>query len=125
MYNILFKDGETWQGGEPNNSHWLEIPKKPIHEIRYKIASRLIVMKNYESYNHIIKVGVGITGTQNGIIRIYLCGKFRNKVQRVIIDFNRNRIFQDVVEYGQEYQGKPHQGWTPIFPSLNPTYGIK
>lgn len=128
MYKILFIDNTQFIGGEPQNSKWLEIPDKPIHSLGYKVGNILIIMRGYESYNHVVKYGISVNkkSKNNPMIQIILMGKNKEKVQRIIIDFIKQDINQDIVNFGEEYNNKPHPGWTSFHKSsVIPFYKIK
>lgn len=126
MYKITFIDNTFFINKyAPIDSTWNKIPTKDIVKFEYQLGNILVTMQGYESYNHIVKKGLGINNSLKGIFEVILLGKNKDKVQRIIFDFIHQRVKQDIVNFGEEYNNKSHPGWTPFYNSpINPTYSV-
>jgi hypothetical protein len=112
MYTIVFEDRTKFIGGEPNNSKWNDIPNKPIAKLQYSFGGKTIILEGYEAYNHIIKVGFLTLNPQKPIIlAVIIMALEKNKVNRIIFDFTKQKIFEDIVDFGKEYNNKSVSGW--------------
>ena len=110
MYKIIFTDKTEFLGGDIHNSKWNEIPDKPIKQLDYTFNDKIIFLKNFEAYNHIIeKVGF-FSGTSINT-KIMLMGKREQEVNIVTIDLKTNQITESLAIFGQEYYSKPTTGW--------------
>ena len=112
MYKIIFDDKTEFIGGEPDNSKWNDMPNKPIVELQYTFGGKTIYLKNYEAYNHQIKLGFLPFNNQKTIIlAIIIMVLEKGNVGRIIFDFPNKRIIKDIIPFGQEYNNKPASGW--------------
>lgn len=109
MYNILFSDQSTFQGGTLKNSRWTWIPDKPISEWTYTLFEKPIVLKGYEAYNHLLEK-VNVFGSEK-VLKVILMGKKGNNVDCIEIDLQNSKISKTVKEFGSEYLNKPTLGW--------------
>jgi len=111
-YKITHIDNSTFIGGEPNDSKWTFI-NKPIIKLEYKLGKRTIIFENYEAYNHVVErfQTIGSKPGQCGICRLILMVKKRNQVLKVIYNFRKGRVTQEICKFGEEYRGKPHINW--------------
>ena len=114
MYIVTFADGSTWKGGTPLDSHWNEMPKKPIVKLQYGS----ITLSGYEAYNHIreyCKIWGMISGKIKDIKqRILLMVKKGNEVLIIQCDLNQSPVGYDIREWGKERKvgkGCPYNGW--------------
>jgi hypothetical protein len=110
MYNLVFDNGECWQGGEPDHSKWNEIPNKPIKKIEYKICNREVIFENYESYNHVVERIHTFDGREK-IIKIYVMARKGLNVYMFIFDLFTLEIIAEIKEFGKEYYGTATSGW--------------
>ena len=110
MYTVTFTDDTRFQGGEPNKSHWNDIPNKPITKIEYQIGNQNIVLQGYEAYNHLFERSLGINKLLY-IPKIYLMAKKGNDVLILIYDIKRNKLDYDAQSFGKEYNNKSTTGW--------------
>lgn len=76
MYTIFFEDGTTFEGGEPNNSLWNEMPNKPIKKLIYKLFGKTIELENYEEYNHLVFLNYVLGKNQTFISSIQIKVKY-------------------------------------------------
>ena len=111
-YKITHIDNTTFIGGEPNDSKWTFI-NKPIIKLEYKLGKRTLVLENFEAYNHVVERFqiMGSKPGQSGICRLIIMTRIKNKVLKVIYNFIKRNITQEICKFGKEYRGKPHNGW--------------
>lgn len=124
MYKIIFRDGETYWGGNPENSNWGNIPNKPISELHYDYLGKKIYLKNYESYNHLIKHAFRIDNQKQFITEIIIMALEKNMVKRIIFDLINRKILVDNVPVNREYNNKPISGWKIGLYNLIPEFKI-
>ena len=110
MYKIIFEDYTIFEGNSFEGS-WNKIPDKLIKRIEYKISDKTLILEGFEQYNHIVKLGFGLFRSIAGVLAIYLLGKDGDKVYRRILSFTSNKMIDDVVRWGEEYNKQPHIGW--------------
>ena len=84
LYRVRFKDGSVFDGGqEYKNTKWLEISNdKEIQYISFVLPDgNLLILKDYEAYNHFIEATQDVYGSRKFTIRYrYFMGKKLNKV---------------------------------------------
>jgi len=125
MYKIIFEDKTEFMGGDPENSQWNDIPNKPITELQYSFGGKTIYLKNYEAYNHQLKLGFLPFNNQKTIIlSIIIMVLEKGNVGRIIFDFPNKRIIKDIVPFGKEYNNRPASGWKAGLINKNPTCQI-
>ena len=100
MYKITFADNTHFLGGEPDNSHWNDIPHKGIVGLEYSLLGVNIMLRGFEAYNHIVERAI-ILNPKNGmnserITRIILMGKWQKRVYKVIYDLVRQKVIKEV-----------------------------
>jgi hypothetical protein len=110
MYLVNFITGETFRGGNPNNSKWNEI-NKPIKSIKYKTPINTILLQDYEAYNHIVERVGFIQGSGQLITKVILMVKSGEDVMKLILDVRKNKIYSKLAKFGKEYNNKPTTGW--------------
>ena len=110
MYKITFSDGEIWQGGSIENSKWNEMPIKPIQSLNYTLSNKIIILENYEAYNHLIERIYTLDGRQY-TTKIILLAKKENNVFKFEFDFLKRKINFDILTFGKEYYGRSTSGW--------------
>jgi hypothetical protein len=131
MYTITFVDGTTFEGGNPQDSKWDEIPKKPIKSVLYSITPFMqYLFKNFEAYNHCVERVRGVNMSYAAITKVIIMGLTKNRVYQIILDKDGS-VYQTVVAYGKEYSpyskqidgkfagwdnGKPLTGWVQGVP---------
>lgn len=112
MYEIIFEDGQVWQGGNYNDSKWNEMPNKLIKKIVYTIGNKRITLEGYEAYNHIVeRVQFVLNANKPKITKAILMGLSDGRVFRMICNVENNIVTSDVVDYGKEYYEKAVTGW--------------
>lgn len=148
MYKVTFEDGTTFDGGDPINSRWDELPNKPIQSLEYWVtpvkreggmilAEKEIRFRfsDFEEYNHCVERVRGVNNTIDRINKVIVMGRVKKIVYQIVFDLNEGRLFQMVAPWGQEYSpqvrlldgvfagwenGKPLSGWK--FGLLNTGY---
>jgi len=113
MLKIIFENGEVFKSENIYDSKWNEMPDYPIKSIEYKITghTRSVILSGYDSYNHIVEHFTVMNNMMAGVSKIVLMAKKDNKVNRIIFDFLKRYVKEDVVEYGKEYNEKSVTGW--------------
>lgn len=111
MYKITFQN-EVREFVERDllNSHWNEMPNKPIKKLEYQIGDKTIILENYHAYNHLVERTQFIN--RDGMkLKLFLMAKKDNNVLILIYDLSKNKLSYDAKEFGKEYYGKPTTGW--------------
>jgi hypothetical protein len=128
MYQVTFVDGEEFVGGEPNNSLWDNLSKKPIKSLIYWLNEDLkFSFSNFEEYNHSVERIKGVNNGLEVVSKAIIMGRVGKRVYQVIYDLKRGTVHQLVTKYGEEYShesrydiegnflgwnnGKPLSGW--------------
>jgi len=79
LYTIIFEDNSVYQGGDLENTKWVEIPNKKIRTIFYSLPlGDCLGLSEYDKYYHYIEVTTDIMGENKGKINLefaYLIGK--------------------------------------------------
>ena len=119
-YFINFSDGTTFEGGQPNDSKWNEIPDKPIKSITYKLAGETIYIENYKSYNHIVE-RINVLGGKTYISKVILMAENNEEVLCFIFDYNKQILLLEKRIFGQEYKESSTLGWKKGIESNLPT----
>jgi hypothetical protein len=103
MYSIAFDDGTTFEGGNPSESRWGEIPKKPIKSIDYSLTPFITYhFEGFEAYNHMIERIKGVNKAIDVIDKVCIMGLTKNRVYQILL-IRDGSVFQLVVPYGKEY----------------------
>jgi len=110
-YTIKFIDGEIWNGGNIDNSHWNEMPNKNIVGINFCLGEREIELANYSSYNLLMVHALNIFSKQNTIIKVILLAEVNKKVDKFEFDFIHNNLHRSICELNKEFNNKPTSGW--------------
>lgn len=110
MYTITFEDGTQFKGGNPRDSKWNEIGNKRIKQLAYKFGTQLLVLQDYEAYNH-LPYNEAILGMGSYIPGLFIMGKWGNQIDKFYLNFKNGRIYHSLAIAGQEYQGKAVEGW--------------
>jgi hypothetical protein len=111
MYKVYFIDGTEFQGGEPQDSKWNEIPDKPIQKLEYQLVKIPVILENFEAYNHIVEKVQFVNKAGNKITKLILMAKKRDKVYQLIYDFEKGKAFKAQTLWGKEYLNNPVTGW--------------
>jgi len=103
MYLVTFADGSIFEGGNPHDSKWNDIPDKPIKSIEYSLTPFMkYLFKDFESYSHVVERVRGVNKSLETITKVIIMGKVGNKVYQIMMD-NKGSVFQLVVASGKEY----------------------
>jgi hypothetical protein len=106
MYTVTFTDGTTFQGGNPADSKWSEIPKKQIRSILYELTPFIkYSFSNFEAYNHCVERVRGVNKSFETITKVIIMGLTGNRVYQIMMDKDGG-VYQIVVPHGKEYS--PH-----------------
>lgn len=119
MYKIIFEDNSEFLGGDFENSRWKEIPNKPIKKIEYPLINKLVILENFQAYNHLIEKIQSIDGRKY-ITKIFLIGKKDNEVTIIQCDFLKKDLTTYKKLFGKEYYGKSTIGWKLGLEGKNP-----
>lgn len=126
MHIITFEDLSIWQGGEPNNSKWNEMPNKAIKKIEYSLFNRTIIFENYEAYNHIVEYSTILYGNNTSrITKVLLIAKKGNASYIYTFDLLARECYTSSTEYGREYNNKEIIGWKKGLENKETTYKIE
>jgi hypothetical protein len=120
MYKVIFQDRSTFIGGSPKDSKWLLIPDKSIQKISYLFGDKLLVLENYEAYNHLVDKKCYLNNSGNMIYRVRLLGKKGNDVIIYNFDIEGRRFYADIKPFSNKYTG-----WKKGIIGLKPTSKIK
>jgi len=105
MYKIIFEDNTIFNGGHPGDSKWNDMPNKKIKKLEYNIGKYIIVLENFEAYNHIIEYSYTLSKNNSNIIRILIIGKFDKIFYSIIIDIKNKKIFLKKSRQIEKYTG--------------------
>lgn len=126
MHIITFEDLSIWQGGEPNNSRWNEMPNKAIKKIEYSLFNAKISFENYEAYNHIVEHSTMLFGNElPRITKILLIAKKGNISYIYTFDLLAKEGYTRSVEFGKEINDREVTGWKKGLENKETTYKIE
>lgn len=120
MYKVTFIDGSTFIGGNPDNSKWNLMPNKPIKKISYLFGNKLLVLENYEAYNHLVDKKLYLNNSGTMIYKIRLLGKKGNDIIIYNFDIEDRQFYVDVKPFSNKYTG-----WKKGIIGLKPTSKLK
>ena len=123
MYKVVFYDGDVFEGGKISDSKWNNIADKEIKRLDYWLGGKCLILSDYEAYNHLVERKRAMNGEEK-ITKLYLMGKNKNNVERFIYDFKTNKLTEDVVEFGKEFNDKSANGWKQGTKDLKPSHQI-
>lgn len=122
LYQILFEDNSTFIGGTIENSLWQNI-NKPIKEITYNLYGKIITLKNFISYNHLVIKG-SILGKGNSLIGTCLIAKDKNIIHVFYFQL-KNKNFEHLIYTNtKKFQPPQMTGWKIGIASENPSFTI-
>ena len=103
MYTILFSDGSTFEGGNPQDSKWDQIPNKAIQSILYSLTPFISYkFSDFDSYNHCVERVRGVNTSMEVISKVIIMGRTKNRVYQIMMD-DKGGVYSLVVENGKEY----------------------
>lgn len=121
MYKIIFEDEKIFEGGKDlKNSQWNDMPNKVIKRLEYSLLGKVLILENYEYYNHHVMRANILFTKLSGIIRIIIEAKEKNTVNKFIFDLVKNEI--NLIK--ESYVENATTGWKKGIADLNPTYKI-
>ena len=124
MYKIIFEDNTEFIGGTLHNSNWNKITNIPIKKLEYYLLGKVIILENFELYNHLIERISIINTNQEIISKLILMGKKEETVITYTYDFIKKNGYFGSELFGREYLGKPTTGWKKGILHQNPTFKI-
>ena len=130
LFQVVFTDGTNFLGGNSYfETKWKEIPDKSIKQISFSLPdNNIIVLHDYESYNHIVEVTQDVyAGSKNSqnLGRVmprfqYFMGRQGDKVLSYRVSLYQPKkeskyklgdLTRRVYSYGTEYNGQVTTGW--------------
>lgn len=131
MFITTFTDGSTFQGGNPQDSKWDQMPNLPIKEIEYSLTPFIkYVFKDFDGYNHCVERVRGVNTSFERITRVIIMGRTENRVYQIMLDQDGS-VYQLVVPVGKEYsvesklQNGKFAGWSNAKPLTGWKKGIE
>lgn len=126
MYIITFTDGTTFDGGEPENTKWNELPNIPIKSVDCWLIDSKYHFEYFEEYCSCVERIHGVNKPLELVSKWIIMGRVKQRVYQVIFDLQRSSVDQLCVPWGQEYNKRPLIGWKQgILPSLDGLNGPK
>lgn len=119
MLIVKFDNGEIVQ-----NTSWLSLPNNPIKRLKYLFNGKIILMENYESYNHLVEKVYNLLGGGTTIRAVYLMGMKNNKVKVIRLNLLDRTIKEEETVFNKEYNGRPSTGWKAGILASTPQYQI-
>jgi len=127
IYTIQFEDGSTYIGGDSIlDSKWKDIPNKNISCLEYFFGTgESLVLRSFESYNHIVEATQNIYGPKGTSLvqkleNIYIMGCRDGEVTSYRISlkgesgsdkYHRGDITKRIIKLGKEFRGQPTINW--------------
>jgi hypothetical protein len=112
MYKVTFIDDTEFTGGDPKESLWDMLPNKQIKSILYWLSEdRKFSFTNFEEYNHCVERAYGMTVKLDIVTKAIIMGRVKNRVYKIVFDFQTGTVAQDVKPYGKEYNDNALIGW--------------
>lgn len=125
MYKVMFVDNTIFNGGNPENSLWNNMPNKPIKKIEYTLLGHTVTFEGYESYNHLKeKAQFLLQNNEIRLSKVILMAKKGNVVYSFIFDYFTKEILTTTSEFGKEYYGKETSGWKTGLQNTETTYSV-
>jgi hypothetical protein len=107
MLSIKFADGELIQ----IEKGWNDLPNKPILRVKITIDNHVMMMENYESYNHLQEYCTNLLSGNKTLRNRYLLGRKGDKIKGIKYNYISNTFEEFECEFGKEYNGRPSTGW--------------
>lgn len=121
MYLITFENNEKFHGGDLLNSKWNDIPyNKNIASIIYYFPIKVIVLSNYEAYNHLVYQAI-VKG-KIFIERIKLFAKFQSKIDIFEYSIKEKILFKDSCATKNMLYDNKVTGWKQGVKRNNPDF---
>ena len=126
MYRVTFLDGSTFISNYPiDDSHWNDIPNKPIIKLEYCFGKKTLILEGYEAYNISIEKTTLLFPTQTNrtqqfISQLFILGRYGNNVLKFIVDFHHKKTSTKILPFGKEHNNKPLTGWKLGFKTSTP-----
>jgi hypothetical protein len=102
-YVITFEDGSTFDGGNPQDSRWDEIPNKLIASLEYSLTPFMkYKFSGFVAYNHLVERVRGVGNSVDIISKVVIMGMVDNRVYEILLD-RTGGVYQVVTAIGKEY----------------------
>lgn len=127
IYKITYQDGTFFNGGSDIlNSKWKDVSDKGILCLEYFLSeNESILLKDFDSYNHLIEVTKAVYGPKGTNFKqklhnIYVMGRIGNRVvsYRIALigsagsdKYHKGDITKRELPYGKEFRGAPTTNW--------------
>jgi len=114
LYTIFFEDGTNFWGGNIDNTHWLEIPNKPIKKLIYILPSgKKLIYEKYDTYYHFVEATQDIIKKgQKQLEYAYLICKQGTKCEVMKIDLRTKKIITTILDETDNFiQSLNKIGW--------------
>jgi hypothetical protein len=111
MFKIIYNDGSSFIGGNPQNSKWNNQPNKSIKRIEYSLLSKKIVLEGFESYNHLVEKEYLVLQGRERLAYIYLMGQIHGDTHIYKLNLKNGLIKKEIKLKGTEWKGTATTGW--------------
>lgn len=114
MYKIFYYDGTVHESKDNLvNCNWSKVEDKPILKVEYTLLKRKIIFSNFNSYNFIpFKAHILNAKGKGFISHLYLMGRFKKTVYKVVFNFCDGNVTQQKASFGKEGDHEnPTTGW--------------
>lgn len=107
LFTVIFEDNTSFNGGDDYfDTKWLEIPKKKIRTIFYRMPiGDLLCLTNYDSYCHYVEGTHDLNGEKAGetvVAYDYLLARLGNKVVEYKMNVKNCKIDINTYEISNE-----------------------
>jgi len=96
LFTVIFESGESFSGGDLDNTKWLDIPEKKIRSLFYRLPTGdYLCLASYDKYCQYLEACVDLSGVEKGKTRIefiYLLGRIDNLVRVYKIDLKKQIV---------------------------------
>ena len=83
LFQVVFEDNSTFDGGDYQNTKWAEIPHKKIRSLFYLLPTGdYLGLGGYERFYHFIECTTDLNGDKAGIKNISNDDKFLTKLNQ-------------------------------------------
>jgi hypothetical protein len=119
MYKIELVENLIFHGGmDLVHSQWNDIPQVPIQKITYTLFNRIVELRGYEAYNHLVERSRFIDTGKEIISKVILLTKKDNNLMAVIFDLINKRVYCEPRDIETFYSTK---GWKEGSKRQDPT----
>ena len=108
LYTITYESGEIFEGGSLEDSKWNNIIN-PIKELIYFFPNKTLILKNYDSYNHLCFRKFNILTKNTEITSILLIAQHKKTVSYFSYNLRTKTLKQELKEKSDE--NIKYAGW--------------